>query len=475
MLDHDPHRPRYHFMPEANWLNDPNGLIQWRGRYHLFYQHNPAGPYHGNIHWGHAVSADLVHWQRLPIALAPGSDGLDQDGVWSGCAINNHGVPTLLYTGVFPPRQCLAWSDDDLLTWRKHPQPIISAPPAGLDLAGGRHPDWRDPWVWWDTDRWYMLIGTGLRGVGGAALLYESPDLLQWTYRHPILTGDQLAPGAVWECPSLFPLDDRHVLLISTLPEFRHTYYLIGDYTQQRFHPARRGKTDHGAYFYAAQTLLDDAGRRLMWGWLKEGRTREAQSAAGWSGVMSLPRVLRLLPDGTLGMTAAPELTVLREQHVHLTNLVVSAHAAETAPRFHGRCLEISAEFDLLDADRFGFWVHCAPGGDERTLVAYDVDDQALIIDRRQSSLDPTVDKALETAPLALPAGETLKLHIYLDQSVIEVFANEQLCLTSRVYPTRSDSDGVSPIAFGGRVELKSLDLWRMKALEFSQWTPITG
>ena len=99
MLQTDPHRPHYHFLPPANWLNDPNGLIQWNGEYHMFYQYNPNGPFHGTIHWGHAVSADLVHWRHLPIALAPEAGTADEDGCWSGCAVDDSGVPTLIYSG----------------------------------------------------------------------------------------------------------------------------------------------------------------------------------------------------------------------------------------------------------------------------------------------------------------------------------------------------------------------------------------
>jgi len=98
----DPHRPAFHFLPEKHWMNDPNGLIQWKGQYHMFYQYNPHGAFHGTIHWGHAISRDLVHWEHLPIALAPTPDGVDKDGCWSGCAVNNNGAPTLLYTGVYP-------------------------------------------------------------------------------------------------------------------------------------------------------------------------------------------------------------------------------------------------------------------------------------------------------------------------------------------------------------------------------------
>ncbi|MBV9356146.1 MAG: glycoside hydrolase family 32 protein, partial [Chloroflexi bacterium] len=169
----DPHRPTYHLLPPANWLNDPNGLIQWRGQYHVFYQHNPFAPVWGTIHWGHAVSRDLAHWRDLPIALAPTPGGVDADGVFSGCALDHGGVPTVLYTGVTRGPDgsrvelpCLAAADDDeLRSWHKHPaNPVIPAPPAGLDVLG-----FRDHSVWREDGQWYQVIGAGIRDVGGAA------------------------------------------------------------------------------------------------------------------------------------------------------------------------------------------------------------------------------------------------------------------------------------------------------------------
>lgn len=465
-LDRDPHRPQYHFLPKANWLNDPNGLIQWKGQYHLFYQHNPNGPFHGTIHWGHAQSADLVHWTHLPIALAPGPDGPDKEGVWSGCAVNHNGIPTILYTAVQPQTQCLAWSEDDLLTWHKLPHPVLQAPPAGLDLVpGGGRWDWRDPWVWREDDGWYMLLGSGIRNVGGTALLYRSPDLLHWTYLHPILIGDRHELGEIWECPNLFPLGDGHVLLISVLPEFRHTYYLTGTYTRRTFHPIRRGKIDHGAYLYAALTMRDDLGRRLLWGWIKEGRDAPSQWAAGWSGAMSLPRVLDLLPDGTLGMAVAPELTALRDQHRHWADIPLSSTGTHVPPDVRGRCLEIIATFDPGDAQKLGLWICRSADDEERTLIAYEVAQQRLIVERSESSLAPGVDRGTESAPLTLAPGEPLRLHIFLDCSIIEVFAGSRTCLTSRVYPICPNSTGVNPAVFGGRGRLISLDAWTMRGI----------
>src|SRR5215472_7642889 len=132
----DPQRPRYHFMPAANWMNDPNGPLQWKGEYHLFYQYNPNGAFWGTMHWGHARSKDLVHWEHLPIALAPTPGGPDKGGVFSGSAFVNQGVPTLVYTGVDPEVQCLATSAD-IIHWTKfNANPVIAGPPPEHKVTG---------------------------------------------------------------------------------------------------------------------------------------------------------------------------------------------------------------------------------------------------------------------------------------------------------------------------------------------------
>ena len=154
----DRHRPRYHFTPAANWMNDPNGIIEWNGKYHLFYQHNPDAAIWDNMHWGHAVSDDLVHWADLPIALSPGPGGPDEDGCWSGCTVNDEGAPTILYTGVqgdwtLPSNQrvCLARGTNDLIAWEKNAgNPVIARPPEGLEVTG-----FRDPYVWREENLWH--------------------------------------------------------------------------------------------------------------------------------------------------------------------------------------------------------------------------------------------------------------------------------------------------------------------------------
>jgi beta-fructofuranosidase len=247
-LEDDPHRPHYHFLPPANWMNDPNGLLQWKGQYHLFYQYNPDGPVHERIHWGHAVSSDLVHWADLPIALAPTPGRADADGCWSGCAIDNHGIPTLIYSGVHPQVVCLATGDDDLLTWEYYPgNPVIAGPPAEFLAGTGGH--FRDPFVWKEGDSWYLLIGSKREGVGGMLRLYRSPDLTTWHYLYPLLVGDAsiLHPvwmGVMWECPDFLTFGDRRVLLFSVRNAEDNPLYpciLPVLFGMNSFFPKRRG------------------------------------------------------------------------------------------------------------------------------------------------------------------------------------------------------------------------------------------
>lgn len=466
----DPQRPVYHFLPEANWLNDPNGLIQWRGQYHVFYQYNPNGPFHGTVHWGHAVSSDLVNWRHLPVALAPSPDGPDRDGCFSGCAVDNNGVPTFIYTGVNGPAQlpCVATSADDLLvTWEKYTgNPVIPAPPADLDLVA-----YRDHSVWQEDGSWYMLIGAGLKDQGGTALLYRSPDLYHWEYLHPILVGDsrQTEPvftGQMWECPSMNKLGDKHALIISVWDHDNLYYsaYFMGDFNEKKFQPQTLAILDNGGSFYAPQTMQDDHGRRLMWGWLQEQSKPTAWRASGWSGALTLPRVLSVTPDGRLAQAPVPELAALRGSHQLFQHLHVPAEEGLDLLEGEGDCLEIKAEFEPGGATQTGLLVRCAPDDSEQTLIAYDWQTHELVIDRTKSSLDPEVVKDRRSAACPPGANGRVTLYIFLDRSIIEVFANNEVAMASRVYPTRPDSLGVRLVAAGGPAVVNQLDVWKLSA-----------
>ncbi len=464
-LADDHHRPQYHLSPPANWLNDPNGLIQWNGQYHAFYQYNPAGPYHGTIHWGHAVSDDLVTWEDRPVALTPSPDGPDRDGCWSGCAVDVDGTPTILYTGGRGDLQlpCLGTAiDDDLTGWDKSPEnPIIDTLPEEPPLRSTDHwrAEFRDHNVWQaDDGTWHHLIGSGVENGGGTALLYTSDDgdMTDWEYQGPILIGGPDRDGAMWECPELLDLGERQLLHISNYEVVR---YSLGTYNvaDGRFETDRAGLLDHGS-FYAPQSLRDDDGRWLMWGWVKPGRDESAQWDAGWSGTLSLPRQIDLDAAGRLRQRPAPELTALREAHVH-SETVTLTDEQRSLP-VSGNALEIRAEIRIDDADEFGLVVCQSPGGEEETVLRY-TRESDLVVDRAGSSLDPRASDTPVSMPVS-PADDPLSVRLFLDGSVLECFVNDRHCLTTRIYPTREDSDGMSMYAAGGSVVVEEFDVWQL-------------
>lgn len=468
----DPQRPRYHFLPPANWMNDPNGLIQWKGQYHLFYQYNPHGPIHENVHWGHAVSSDLVHWADLPIALTPTPGRADADGCWSGSAIDNNGTPTLLYSGVHPQVVCLVTSADDLLTWQYYPgNPVIDGPPAELRTRTGGH--FRDPFVWKENNYWYLLMGSSIGGVGGTILLYRSVGLKHWEYLHPLLIGDARTrqpawTGVIWECPNFLTFGEQRVLLFSAQgaqDELLYPLYMTGTFWDEHFYPQTQGVLVHGGYFYAPQVLRADQGRSIMWGWLMEGRSNVLSQEAGWAGVMSLPIMVGLLPEGDLSLEPAPELAKLREQHWHDDGLELSGARSFPLEDIQDDSLEILAAFEPGQNCEFGVKLRWSPDGQEQTLLVYQSESQQFSIEREQSSVNSEVDRGNCSVVVEADPGGVLTLHIFLDRSVVEVFVNGRCYLASRIYPEHPDSLGLELFSRKGRVRVRSLDIWRMASI----------
>jgi beta-fructofuranosidase len=263
---------------------------------------------------------------------------------------------------------------------------------------------------------------------------------------------DPVDSGEMWECPDFFPLGDRQLLIISTE---RMVKYMLGSYADRRFQPETAGIVDFGSY-YAARTMANTGGRRILWGWLTESRSVDAQRAAGWSGVMSLPRELSL--DGSrLQIRPAVEVGKLRGKQL-------GADAG-------GDCLEIQAEIDPGDAQQAGLKLRSAPDGSEQTLVYYDRAARRLAVDKSKSSLNPAADRKMQSGPFDLAKGEPLRLHIFLDGSVIEIFANERACLTARVYPESPRSTRLGLFSSGGKAKLASLEGWEMRPISPNRLT----
>ena len=469
----DPHRPAFHFTAPAGWLNDPNGLTQRGGEYHLFYQFNPYAAVHQRIHWGHAVSTDLVRWRDLPIALTP-SEGADADGCWSGVLVYDGDTPTIIYSGRHGDRElpCVATGTPDLVEWTKDPgNPVIDAPPAGLDVTA-----FRDHCVWREGETWRQLIGSGIRGAGGTALLYESSDLREWTYLGPLLVGDSAGgdrgdadwTGTMWECVDLFRIGEedaahRDILVFSAWDEgvTHHPLYWSGRYEGERFTPHALHRLDLGGrYFYAPQSMRDEAGRRVLFGWLQEGRPDGSAIAAGWSGVMSLPRIVTAASDGSIHQAPAPEVDALREEQV-----VAVASSLSAAPLEIGRGEELDLELRLTIPDDGLVTITLRATDDDAEGTVLQLrrhgDRAELSLDRTRSSLDPEVDASPRSGEVPIGSDGGLDVRILLDHSAVEVFA-AGVPLTTRVYPTRRDALGVRIAGAGAHADVRA---WTMAAV----------
>ena len=291
-------RPRWHFTPARGWLNDPHGVLWADHRYHLFFQHNPAGSsWRAAVSWGHATSADLVTWQEQPVALSPAPGEV---GCWSGAVVLSvRGEPTLFYTRVRAGAAELgqvarAVGDPALSRWRRDPwDPVVTAPDGAVR-------EFRDPYVWRAADGWRMLVGARLAGGAGAVLQYRSGDLREWAYDGVLVqraAGETAGAwtGSMWECPQLFPLDGTWVLMVSALHDGvpRGVAYALGDYDGHRFTPRVWGRFSHGDLMYATTTFTDRDGRRCAMSWLRE----TAPDGSPWAGALSLPWVLRVSGD----------------------------------------------------------------------------------------------------------------------------------------------------------------------------------
>lgn len=441
-------RPGFHLLPARGWMNDPCGPIYWRGQYHMFHQYNPHAAVWGDMHWAHAVSPDMVHWKRLPVALSPTPEGPDAQGCFTGSAIVYNDRPHLLYTGVrdapsgqatindhrnhFRESQCLAVATDDTLrTWKKLPRPVIPSPPSGMHVTG-----FRDPAPWRDGDHFYTLIGSGIAGAGGNVLLYRSKDLRTWEYLHPMFQGhgagshraNPVDAGDMWECPDFFPLgsEGRHVLIYSTGGK---TVWHAGrlDTATMLFHPERAGRLDYGSY-YAPKSQLDADGNRILWGWITETRPEAEYSRAGWAGMMSLPRILTL-NGSDLQIRPAAQTERLRG----LRN-PQPAHLPNTQQEF--RCVLQS--------------------GAKGEPLPYRISDAAgpLLDIRRDEGQSPRiirVDDIHVEIPESLPTRAGL--HIFIDNSVIEIFIDSRFCVTRRFYARSSDKPVVH-VTLPGQYEI---------------------
>jgi beta-fructofuranosidase len=456
----DPLRPIFHLTAPGGWLNDPNGLCHWRGEYHAFWQTHPFDAGWGPMHWGHACSTDLAHWRRLPIALAPSApwdsapDPKLVQGVFSGSAVDDGGALTLLHTGHVDGRhpmevQCLATSRDGI-HFEKHPQPVIAAPPPE---AGE---DFRDPKVWRHDGAWWMVLGTTKDGVA-KVLLHRSADLRRWDYRG-VLCEDRMKIFGMWECPDCFALGGEHVLVVSPMRGARNLV-MVGelDLAGCRFQPHTRCRLDWGPDFYAPQSFADAAGRRLALGWLCPHGAPNPWLAQGWNGCLTVPRELRLLPDGTVGSRPAAELANLRRQTWNEAPGKLEGRRVLTG---RGRALEVRLRLRLDAGGPFGVSVLCDDQGRGPTIWARRSEGRLSI----QRAADAGLGLPIE-APLQVAVDEDLVLTVLVDRSVVEVFAQDGRVVLSTVVNPDLTADRVALSSQGGAVDLREVTVHEMGSM----------
>lgn len=380
----------------------------------------------------------------------------------------------------FRQRQMLAVAadpdDPNLIHWTKVPEnPVVAAPPPGLKIS-----DWRDPALWKEGDDWYMIIGAGGREAYPMLPLYRSQDLKHWEYLHLFAAAKQdsaagagPAGGRMWECPDFFFLGGKPALIVNV----RNSYF-TGRYTDQRYEQDGGGQIDYGLVS-AAKTMADGSGRRIWWAWVHEARSVQEARTAGWSGALTLPRILTMRPDGRLGMEPAPELKTLRRRSRQVRNMAIHS-GDQLLQDISGDCIEITAEIEFGNAQQAGLRLRCSPDGREQTLVGFDRADNTVFSDSSRSSKESAPSEPgrglpgrgpLKKGPLQLEAGEALRLHVYIDASVIETFANGRACITDRVYPADAKSLGIGLFARDGQARLRSIQVWDLEPISSDRLT----
>ena len=453
-------RPDFHLSVRTGWLNDPNGFSYYRGEYHLFYQYYPYESNWGSMHWGHAVSKDLLHWEYLPAALAP-DEKYDKDGCFSGSAVVlPDGRHLLMYTGVVKEHQaddvfcdvqtqCLAVGDgvdyekygmNPVLDWRDLPK-------------GASRYDFRDPKMWQEKDgTYYCVAGNRPADGSGQILLYMSKDGFKWEFKS-ILAANHNRFGKMWECPDFFELDGTWVLLTSPqdmLPkgfEYHNgngTLCLIGDYDRETytFKEKKDQAVDYGIDFYAPQTVLSPDGRRIMIGWMQNWDACNLRSPEEpWFGQMSIPRELSV-KNGRLYQWPIRELDRMRSNKTEHRNISFSGTISLDGVK--GRRVDMELALRPGDEENLyqKFAVRFAQNEQYQTSLSFRPRESILKVDRKFSGSRRAIIH--QRRCLVNSTGGRIKMRIILDRFSVEVFVNDgEHVLTATMY-TEQEADGIS-------------------------------
>ena len=471
----DTFRPNYHFTPPSNWMNDPNGMVFFDGEYHLFYQYHPKSDVWGPMHWGHAVSTDLIHWQHLPIALYPDEHGM----IFSGSAVvdvnntagfgKNALVAIFTYNHDYKESQNLAYSTDRGRTWTKYAgNPVIPHPVPVRDF--------RDPKVFWHEDHWVMSLA-----AGNSVEFFSSPDLKNWEQTGVFGGGEYGSTVGVWETPDLFKLtvdsttETRWALTVGVgkggPAGGSGTQYFIGKFDGKTFLSENPKEmilwADHGADYYAPQSWSNEPnGRRIMLGWMSNWQYAREVPSDGWRGMFSVPREVSLAATAEgvrLVHKPIPELETLRIKGQHWQNQTVRS-GENLLGGLTGEAFEIIAEFQCAPSLN-SFGLHVRQSAEECTIIGYNSVSKKIFIDRtRSGQSDFNEDfSAIHSANLE-PQNEIVRLHIFIDNCSVEVFANDgMVTLSDLIYPS-PQSVGLELFTEANEIFVRSLSVYSLQA-----------
>lgn len=441
-------------------MNDPNGFIHYKDSYHLFYQHYPYKPVWGPMHWGHAVSRDLVKWEYLPVALAPDGE-FDRDGCFSGSAVEKDGQLVLMYTGHvvtgpdkdrdYKQSQGIAVSEDGIVFHKWEGNPVIGYEdiPEGVSRK-----DFRDPKVFVRDGRYYAVLGSNDGRGNGLVLLYRSDDLKHWTFVNVLARSDGRF-GDNWECPDLFPLGEKDVFMLSPqrMPAIGEAYRNLHstmavtgrlDLETGQFIAERRAPVDYGFDYYAPQSTEDAKGRRIVIGWMDMWESdMPTQQGHGWAGAMSLPRIASL-KEGRIIYRPVEEIENYRVRPYRKDDFALEG---EQDAGTGGDSYELQVVFEAAGTAGFGLKLRTGEGsgGPEETVLSYDPKDGLLALSRDRSGIGPG---GIRRAPVPLEDGR-LFLRIFVDKCSVEVFAGDgEVVMTGRIYPG-PESQGIKLFADG--------------------------
>ena len=490
--ENDPYRPFYHFSPPENGLNDPNGLCYWRGKWHLFYQGQPD---EGRVHWGHAISEDLIHWQDLPYALYPESENDCYSGT---CFVEEDRVIAAYYGDQGQAGLMIAVSNDSLLlNWEVVTGKAV-VPNVDYDELGRPYQIY-DPCIWKDGDFYYVLCGGWADAINPLAEphannkiecldattcrmvdhIFRSKDLENWIYMGEFMERNVFGySGDDGSCPYFWPIGDKYILL--TFSHVHSGMYVIGDYdkARQKFIALRGGYFNSGRQgsgsIHAPSAYPDGADGVYCIYNVTEGRIQD-----GWSQIMSLPRRYSLGEANRLKITPAGDLESLRNEALELNDIVLPAFEEIVLEEIRGNSMEILAVIEPGEAKYIRINVLRATDKSEYTAVnfhreigkdyanrSWNVRDSMITIDPTFSTIDTAVDiNEPQSCHFHYNEGNPLELRIFIDRSIIEVFVNKQNACLTRVYPANSDSIGFSIEARGRYARCKKLQAWSMNRI----------